>query len=136
MSHMVIFRDVEGRPGYHQAEDLDGAVRFVEELRNERQVTDARVFSMQEVPLEFKTYWKVEVTAGEPAAMAPPAPAAAPAFEPAAPPALVAEPFMASLEVADPIEPEPEPEPERQPLSFVSGESSPSHGRFGLFGRS
>ena len=62
MPHMVIFRDAEGRPGYHHAEALDDAVRFVEHLRNEQQVSDTRVFSMQEVPLEFKTYWRVEVS--------------------------------------------------------------------------
>src|SRR2546423_10211462 len=48
MPHMVIFRDAEGRPGYHQADALDDAVRFVEDLRNEQQVTDTRVFSMEE----------------------------------------------------------------------------------------
>src|SRR2546423_11280515 len=67
MPHMVIFRDAEGRPGYHQSEALEDAVRFVEHLRNEQEVSDTRVFSMQEVPLEFKSYWRV--------AAAPPAPA-------------------------------------------------------------
>lgn len=130
MSHMVIFRDPEGRPGYHQAEQLDEAVRFVEELRNERQVNDARVFSMHEIPLEFKNYWRVEVTA-PPAPPAPPVPA---------PDARATESFVATLDVADPIEPDPAPEldEEPQPLSFVSGEPSPVHstGRFGIFGRS
>ena len=28
MPHMVIFRDAEGKPGYHTAEGLDEAVRF------------------------------------------------------------------------------------------------------------
>src|SRR3954447_3682861 len=62
MPHMVIFRDAEGRPGYHHADGIDEAVRFVEHLRNEQHVGDARVFSMQEAPLEFKSYWRVEVT--------------------------------------------------------------------------
>lgn len=61
MPHMVIFRNNEGKPGYHQAEALDDAARFVEHLRNQEQVSDARIFSMQEVPIEFKTYYKVEV---------------------------------------------------------------------------
>ena len=30
MPHMVIFRDAEGRPGYHHADGIDEAVRFVE----------------------------------------------------------------------------------------------------------
>jgi hypothetical protein len=61
MPHMVIFRSAEGKPGYHQAETLDDAVRFVERLRNQEGVDDTRVFRMQEVPLEVKTYYKVEV---------------------------------------------------------------------------
>ena len=67
MQHMVIFRDAEGRPGYHQSEALDDAVRFVEHLRNEQQVSETRVFSMQEVPLEFKSYWRVSPVPSEPA---------------------------------------------------------------------
>ena len=66
MPHMVVFRSTDGKPGYHQAEALEEAVRFVERLRNTEGVTEARVFRMQEVPLEFKTYYKVEVApAGE-----------------------------------------------------------------------
>lgn len=81
MPHMVIFRNNEGKPGYHQAEALDDAVRFVEHLRNQEQVSDARIFSMQEVPIEFKTYYKVEV--GVPAA-APAAVEDSPSAEPEA----------------------------------------------------
>ena len=64
MPFMVIFRSAEGKPGYHQAETLDDAVRFVERLRNQEGVTETRVFRMQEVPLEVKTYFKVEVASG------------------------------------------------------------------------
>jgi hypothetical protein len=82
--YMVIFRTGEGKPGFHQAESLDDAVRFVERLRNQEQVTDSRVFRMSEVPLEFKTYIKVEVAdaaaADEPA---PPAESGSVAEEPA-----------------------------------------------------
>ena len=61
MTHMVIFRSPEGKPGYHQSEGLDEAMRFAEMLRNQEQVTDARIFRMDEVPIEFKTYYRVEV---------------------------------------------------------------------------
>ena len=61
MAHMVIFRTTDGKPAYHQTEALDDAVRFVEHLRNEEQVTDARIFTMTEVALEFKVHWRVEV---------------------------------------------------------------------------
>lgn len=60
---MVVFRSSEGKPGYHQADALDEAIRFVERLRNQEQVTEARIFRLQEVPIEFKTYYRVEVTA-------------------------------------------------------------------------
>ena len=58
---MVIFRGGEGKPGYHQVDTVEDAVRFVERLRNQEQVTNVRVFRLTEVPLEFKTYIKVEV---------------------------------------------------------------------------
>ncbi len=61
MSYMVSFRSAEGKPGYHPAESLDEALRFVERLRNQEQVADARVWRMHEVPIEVKTYYKVEV---------------------------------------------------------------------------
>jgi hypothetical protein len=77
MAHMVVFRSNEGKPGYHQVEALDDAVKFVERLRNQENVTEARIFLMQEVPIEFKTYYRVEVgasgedvDAGVPAEMA------------------------------------------------------------------
>src|SRR5437763_16768192 len=79
MPHMVIFRSAEGKPGYHQAESLDEAVRFVEHLRNQEGVSDTRIFKMQEVPIEFKTYYRVEVAGAEEAPAAVAAAAAAPA---------------------------------------------------------
>lgn len=74
MPYMVIFRSAEGQPGYHQSENLDDAVRFVERLRNQESVEDARVFRMEEVALEFRTYVKVGV-------MGTPAPAAEPVVD-------------------------------------------------------
>jgi hypothetical protein len=67
MTHMVIFRRPEGKPGYHQADGVEDAVRFVEMLRNQQQVTDARIFFMQEVPIEFRTYYRVELAGDAPA---------------------------------------------------------------------
>src|SRR5260370_35187392 len=65
MAHMVIFRRPDGKPGYHQADGVDDAIRFVEMLRNQEKVTDARIFRMEEVPLEIRTYYKVEVAVAE-----------------------------------------------------------------------
>ena len=74
---MVIFRRSDGKPGYHQAEGVEDAIRFVEMLRNQEKVTDARIFRMEEVPIEIRTYYKVEVVAEE--SQAPPlAPPVAP----------------------------------------------------------
>ena len=42
VSHMVIFQSPGGSPGYNQVESLDEAVAFVEQLRNERNVSSAR----------------------------------------------------------------------------------------------
>jgi hypothetical protein len=94
MPHMVMFRSNEGKPGYHQAEALEDAVRFVERLRNQENVTDARIFKMEEVPLEFRTYYKVEVGGSDDAAA--PAPAAVPA-------PLPAKDELADMEVAEPV---------------------------------
>ncbi|MDQ1394830.1 MAG: hypothetical protein QOG64_89 [Acidimicrobiaceae bacterium] len=133
MPHMVIFRDAEGRPGYHQAEGIEDAVRFVEHLRNEQQVSETRIFSMQEVPIEIKSYWRVEV---------------------AVPPAAVAEDGpVAEAESDDEVEPDEErvDEPAVTGVGVsglevsgvgvsgvgVSGRdvAPQSNGRFGLFGR-
>lgn len=64
MPHMVAFRTKEGKPGYHWADTLDDAVRFVEHLRNNEQVDDSKVYRMTEVPIEFKVLYKVEVGGG------------------------------------------------------------------------
>ncbi len=61
MPFMVNFRSAEGKQGYHPADSLEEAVRFVEHLRNQEHVVNARVWRLQEVPLEVKTYYKVEV---------------------------------------------------------------------------
>lgn len=71
MSHLVIFRGEGGKTSYHQSETLDEAVKFVEHLRNQENVEDARLFRLDEVPLEVRTYYKVEVSAAGPAASGP-----------------------------------------------------------------
>jgi hypothetical protein len=58
---MVIFQSSEGTPGYHQTESLDDAVRFVESLRNDQNVEQARIFRMEEIPFEFQSYYRVEL---------------------------------------------------------------------------
>jgi hypothetical protein len=84
---MVIFRRPEGKPGYHQAENVEDAIRFVEMLRNQENVTDSRIFRMEEVPIEIRTVYKVEIASAGADNGGHPAPAAAPAAAPAPAPA-------------------------------------------------
>src|SRR5438270_13555546 len=99
MAHMVIFRRPDGKPGYHQADGVDDAVRFVEMLRNQEKVTDARIFRMEEVPIEVRTYFRVEV-AGE---QAPQSPQATQAPQAPQPDASDAAPDGPTTDVLDPM---------------------------------
>lgn len=122
MQHMVVYGSSDGKASYFQAEDLDGAVRFVEHLVNVENVTDSRIFELREVPMEFKAYYRVEVKpnvghrsagkgAGKPVVDVVPS-------EPVAPAAPAAE---------EPVAPVDE-EPTAVPAASASG-------RFGLFSR-
>ena len=99
MAHMVIFRRPDGKPGYHQADSVEDAVRFVEMLRNQEKVTDARIFRMEEVPIEVRTYFRVEV-AGE---QAPQSPQATQAPQAPQPDASDAAPDGPTTDVLDPL---------------------------------
>jgi hypothetical protein len=136
MSHMVIYRSVEGQPVFHQVESLEDAARHVETLRNAGQGGDARIFSMKEVKIEVKTYYRVEVASEEdkPAAAAAPAPApvaAAPAAPAAAPAPQAPAPAPAPAPVAE--------APAAHAPAAVKGEpavaGAANGGRFGLFGK-
>lgn len=141
MSHMVIYRSVEGQPVFHQVESLEDAARHVETLRNAGQGGDARIFSMKEVKIEVKTYYRVEVASDDdkpapaaapapqaPAAAAPAGPVPAPAAAPAPAPAPVASaPAPAAAPASAPAAVKPEP--------AVAGAAA-NGGRFGLFGKS
>ena len=148
MSHMVIYRSSDGKPSYQQIEQLEEAIRFVERLRNEQGVTDAKLFDLVEVPISFKAYYQVEV-GGRPVATAeaPPAPPAPPAPEPVvaapAPPAeppkpAAAQPVTAAVQPAKASAPAPaagsasaKPSDDKADAAAANG-----GGRFGLFGKS
>ncbi|MGF1596242.1 MAG: hypothetical protein ACFCVK_04830 [Acidimicrobiales bacterium] len=66
MSHMVIYRGADGKPGYQQAEDIHDAVTFVEQMRNEEGVEQARIFRLEEVVFEYKPYYRVELGNAQP----------------------------------------------------------------------
>lgn len=61
MDHLVRFTTAEGRDAQHVAPSLEDALRFVERLRNTEEASVVKVFRLQEVPISFKTYYKVEV---------------------------------------------------------------------------
>lgn len=65
MEHLVTFKTAEGRDGHHIAGGLEDALRFVERLHNAEEASGIRLHRMQEIPIEFKTYVKVEVRGGE-----------------------------------------------------------------------
>lgn len=144
MAHMVIFQGTDGSPGYHQCEGIDDAVKFVEELRNDRGIDRARIFRMEEVEFEFRPYWFVVQREGEAAAVTPPT--VAPAMPAPAPSTLVAAPESPSTpdasgsDEASAVDEEPEREPELEvpvpaagsPLeSFAPPPPPPSRGLFG-----
>ena len=58
---MVIYRGSDGKPGYHQTDDIHDAVGFVEQMRNERGVEHTRIFRLEEVVFQYRPYYHVEL---------------------------------------------------------------------------
>ena len=157
MSHMVIFQTPGGSPGYNQFDSINEAVAFVEKLRNEQGIENARMFALEEIKFDIKTYYRVELQAlnsgaGAPSAQAPsgepkafsapqqPAPAPAPApqaqpapapVQPAPAPAPQAQPAPAPAPAPAPMQ--PAPAPQAQPAPAPEPEAPAP--RRGLFGR-
>ena len=61
MEHVVFFTGADGAAQYRRTPSLEEAVRVVEHLRNVEGVDDSRVYAMTEVPLAFKTVYRVEI---------------------------------------------------------------------------
>lgn len=68
MSHMVIYRSVEGKPGFQQTDDLVSAVEFVERLRNLEGVESARIYRLEQVNFRFQPYYQVHIETEQPPA--------------------------------------------------------------------
>ena len=64
MSHMVIYRSVDGKPAYHQVEEIHDAVAYVEQLRNDQGVEHATIHRMEQVNFEYRPYFRVELRSG------------------------------------------------------------------------
>ena len=163
MSHMVIYRGPDGKPGYHQTDEIHDAVGFVEKLKNEQDVEHARIFRLEEVEFSYRPYFRVELgdlpaVAAAPvsAAVSAPVETAAPAVStPAVVAPAVAIPSVSAPSVSTPAAPEAPaastpvaeeapaeestPEPAAEPTITAPGStSSPDSGlgaRRGLFGR-
>lgn len=149
MTHMVLYRSAEGQPVYHPTESLEDAARHLEQLRNAGHGSDARIFRMEEIPVEVKTYYRVELpveakgdapapsaadaaapasatTANAASAAPAPAPAAAPAPAPAATP-------VPAAAAAAPAAAAPSNGP--APVKGEPATAGANGGRFGLFGK-
>ena len=76
MEH-VVFSAAESGAGeeFRRVSSLEEAVRVVEHLRNDFGVTESSVFALTPVPLEFKTYYRVEVPSLAQSSVVEPAPA-------------------------------------------------------------
>ena len=72
--HVVFFAGAGGAPAFRRLPSLDEAVRFVEHLRNDEGVAEVSVYSLAEVALSFRPYYRVEVGATESAVASAPAP--------------------------------------------------------------
>jgi hypothetical protein len=112
VEHVVFFTGAEGAVLFRRMPTLEEAVRFVEHLRNVEGVEDSRVFSMTEVPLSFKTIYRVEIPGMADAAPAPlppmpPMPADLEAV--AAAPEAAEAPESAPEAPAEPVAEEPAP---------------------------
>ena len=67
VEHVVFFPASDGTPAFRRLPSLDEAVSFVEHLRNDRDVREVSVHSLTEVPLNFRTVYRVEVGSDVPA---------------------------------------------------------------------
>ncbi len=65
MSYLVIANSATGEPTYREVDDLDAAVGTVEQLRNDEGVEQARICRLEDVPFEFRPYYRVQVHAGD-----------------------------------------------------------------------
>ena len=69
---MVSYRDSEGKQSYHETEELNDAIAYVERLRNDQAVDHARIFKMDELSFEYRPYFRVEIAGAAPPPPPPP----------------------------------------------------------------
>lgn len=61
MSHIVVYQTDDGSSGFEQCNSLDDAIVVAERMRNVDGVEAPRIFRMEEVHIDFRPYYRVEV---------------------------------------------------------------------------
>ena len=139
MSHIVIHNNSDYVAQYRQFDDVQDAVTYLEQLHNTDGVKGARLFAMQEVPFEVKSYVKIEL--GSAGVVTPPAAAvSAPAPAPVVAPEVIAPAAVArEVETVSYIEASLASVDEAAPVAPARDVSESERGsadiRRGLFGR-
>ncbi len=102
MGHLVRYRSLDGSERFEDVADLDVAVARVERLRNDEGVEQVWVY--REVPLEFRTYYRVAVISdrGVPAQAVPVPPPAMTAGSHTAEPTASSEPPSGAMPLTPP----------------------------------
>lgn len=142
MSHIVIHDDVDGVTQYRQFDDLGNAVTYLEEQQNSHAASGAKLYELNEVHFEVKSYVKIEIVDGGSA----PAAAASPAATTVTPDEVTSAGDLSYVEAAmtEPIEAfaseafpsSPVPPTEFAPPVDETVDANPgSDVRRGLFGR-
>lgn len=104
VEHVVFFPAQDGTPAFRRVAALEDAVRLVEHLRNVEGVNEVSVHALTEVPLAFRTVFKVELPACfDPAADPATQPAGPPAGEASAQSGTAPEPRAEAEQVAEPV---------------------------------
>jgi len=109
VEHVVFFPAPDDSPAFRRVASIDEAVRLVEHLRNVEGVSSVSVHALNEVPLAFRAYYRVEV----------PGEAVVPAQQ-VAESAVLVEAAPAAVEpAAEPVTAPPEPAYEAPALALV-----------------
>lgn len=124
MEHVVFYPGPEGA-AFKRVSTLEEAVRLVEHLRNVEGVADVALYSLTEVPVAFKAYYKVEVSGAEAVEV----PAQAEPVEQAAPVAVAEEVAAPAAEASvDPTSaPAEAPAEDASPEPALAGAESNGH---------
>ncbi len=65
MSHIVVYQTDDGSSGFEQCASLDDAIVVAERMRNVDGVESPRIFRMEEIEIDFRPYYRVQVAGAE-----------------------------------------------------------------------